>query len=39
MLNRMNEVRIREKDGLYRLSLEIPEKEFFLIFYSILQIT
>jgi len=28
----MNEVRIREKDGLYRLSLEIPEKEFFLAY-------
>ncbi|SCG83070.1 hypothetical protein DW1_1499 [Proteiniborus sp. DW1] len=32
MLNRIREIRTRDKDGIYTLTLEIPEKEFFLVY-------
>ena len=32
MINSIREVREREKNGLYHLKLEIPEKEFFLAY-------
>ncbi|MFA5523276.1 MAG: hypothetical protein WDA24_02860 [Tissierellales bacterium] len=32
MLNRIRETRTRNEDGVYTLTLEIPEKEFFLVY-------
>ncbi|WP_352418900.1 hypothetical protein [Proteiniborus sp.] len=32
MLNSIRETRIRDEKGIYTLSLEIPEKEFFLVY-------
>ena len=32
MLNSIREVRIRNSKGIYDLRLEIPEKEFFLVY-------
>ncbi len=32
MLNRIRETRTRDEDGIYTLTLEIPEKEFFLVY-------
>lgn len=32
MLNSIREIRTRDKEGIYTLTLEIPEKEFFLVY-------
>lgn len=32
MLNRIRETRTRDEKGIYTLTLEIPEKEFFLVY-------
>ncbi len=32
MLNSIREVRTRDEKGIYTLALEIPEKEFFLVY-------
>ena len=32
MLNSIREIRVRNKKGLYNLTLEVPEKEFFLAY-------
>ncbi len=37
MLNSIREVRVRNKKGLYDLTLEIPEKEYFLVYNDVNQ--
>lgn len=32
MLNSVREIRTRDEKGIYTLTLEIPEKEFFLVY-------
>lgn len=32
MLNSIREIRTRDENGIYTLTLEIPEKEFFLVY-------